>query len=170
MSAATTDPALDALLDARAVEQVVVAYFDRVDAADPEGAAALFAPDATVEIMTGKVLVGRERFAHALGRVLAQYERTSHHASNIAVEVTGDEARVVAYVYAFHRMRDTGRPWHLWARIVDRLARTAQRDGGTADPLRGWEITEHVLHGVDSDPRWDAIEDSWYRGHPGRLR
>lgn len=154
------------LLDARAIEQLFAAYFDRVDAADPEGAAALFAPQATVEIMTGKALVGRERFARALGRVLAQYERTSHHASNIVVRLDGDEARAVAYVYAYHRLRETGRPWHLWARVVDRLARTAERDG--TDPLRGWEITEHVLHGVDSDPRWEAVDDSWYRGHPGR--
>lgn len=163
----TPDVELNRLLDERAIERLFAAYFDRVDAADPDGAAALFAPDAQVEIMTGKALVGRERFGRALGRVLAQYERTSHHTSNIVVDLDGETAHAVAYVYAYHRLRETGQPWHLWARVVDRLARTAER--GEGDPLRGWEITEHVLHGVDSDPRWEAVDDAWYRGHPGRA-
>lgn len=147
------------LLDARAIERVFVDYFDRVDAADAEGAAGLFAEDATFEIMTGKTYQGRDAYARVLGRVLAQYERTSHHMSNHRSEIDGEVASAVTYVYAYHRLRETGRPWHLWARIVNKLAK---RDGR-------WEVTEHVLHGVDHDPPWPAVHDEWFRGHPGRF-
>jgi ketosteroid isomerase-like protein len=148
------------LLDAWEIERIWTHYFDRVDADDAAGAVRDFAPDVRVEIMTGKVYEGRDAYARALDRVLAQYERTSHHASNFDIEFQDrNNATMTAYVYAFHRLRETGEPWHLWARIVDRLER---RNG------LGWVVTEHVLHGVDSDPRWGKIDDSWYRGHPGR--
>jgi hypothetical protein len=92
--------------------------------------------------------------------VLAQYDRTSHHLSNVRIDLDGDRAEVVAYVYAFHRLvEDPDRLWHLWARMVDTLVRTED----------GWLITDHVLYGVDSDPDWEKVSRDWYRGHPGRL-
>jgi len=153
------DPELAALIDARAIEQVWVRYFDRVDADDALGAVADFAADVRVEIMTGRTYEGRDDYARALDRVLAQYEVTSHHVSNFVIHRPGpDTAHLTAWVYAYHRLRETGRPWHLYARIVDRLER---RDGE-------WVVVEHVLHGVDSTPRWRRVDDDWYRGHPGR--
>ena len=149
--------ALEELVELRALEQVLIAYFDRVDARDAEGAAALFTEDTRCEIMTGKVLEGRERFARALGRVLAQYRRTSHHLTNVRGSVQGDEGETFAYVYAFHRMEETGEPWHLWVRIVDRFVRTPD----------GWRIAEHRLLGIDSVPPRADIPDEWYAGHPG---
>ncbi len=150
--------ALSELVDARAIEQVLVSYFDRIDANDPVGASELFAPDVEVEIMTGKRYQGRERFARAVGRVLDLYERTSHHLTNVRTSIDGDSAESVAYVYAYHRMADTGEPWHLWARIRDRFER---REGS-------WVVVEHVLLGVDSVPHRDDIPRDWYAGHPGR--
>jgi len=147
------------LADLRAIEQVLVRYFDRVDADDAAGAAELFASDARVEIMTGKVYEGRDAFGRALDRVLAQYAVTSHHVSNFDVEVEGDTARSTAYVYAYHRLRETGAPWHLFGRIVDVLER---------QPGGNWLIVDHILHGVDSTPRWEKVDADWYRGHPGR--
>jgi uncharacterized protein (TIGR02246 family) len=151
--------ALRELLDAREIEQVFVRYFDRVDANDPEGASMCFAPDVEFEIMTGKRKSGRERFARSLGRVLDLYERTSHHVGNISAKIDGDSADVLAYVYAYHRMRNTGEPWHLWARMHDQFGRI---DGQ-------WMITEHVLLGLDAVPNRPDIPREWYPGHPGRL-
>ena len=152
------ESALSELIDARAIEQMLVAYFDRIDANDPVGASEFFAPDVEVEIMTGKRYQGRERFARAVGRVLDQYERTSHHLTNVSTSIRGDTAQALAYVYAYHRMAATGEPWHLWARIRDRFER---RDGR-------WVVVEHVLLGVDSVPHRDDIPADWYAGHPGR--
>lgn len=142
----------------REVEQVFVTYFDRVDAKDPEGAAAVFAEDARIDIMTGRVVEGRDAYARTLAAVLGQYGRTSHHVSNFQVTVDGDRAQLMAHVDAVHRMKSDGRIWQLWARIVDVLER---RDGE-------WTVVEHTLHGVDSEPPWDAIPDDWYPGHPDR--
>lgn len=159
-SAAPTDAdALRQLLDAQAIEQVWLRYFDRVDADDAMGAVADFADDAHIEIMTGRQVAGREAYARLLDAVLAQYASTSHHASNFVIEyIDDDTVTMQAYVYAYHRLRETGEPWHLWARIVDRMRRTPD----------GWQVVEHILHGVDSHPRWGKIDDTWYRGHPGR--
>lgn len=150
---------LERLADAHAIEQVFVRYFDRVDANDPEGASLQFAPDVEFEIMIGKRRTGRDAFARSLGRVLDQYERTSHHLSNVSTEIDGDEAHGLAYVYAYHRMHNTGEPWHLWARMRDRFRRI---DGQ-------WLITEHVLWGLDAVPMRPDIPRAWYPGHPGRL-
>jgi 4-carboxymuconolactone decarboxylase len=148
------------LEDRHAIEQLFVRYFDRVDANDPEGASMQFAKDLEFEIMIGKRKHGRERFARSLARVLARYERTSHHVSNIRTEFDGpDDAHGLAYVYAYHRMRDTGEPWHLWARMQDRYKRVDGR----------WLISEHVLLGLDAVPMRDDIPGDWYPGHPGRL-
>lgn len=147
------------LLDQRAIEQVFVTYFDRVDAKDPAGAAAVFAEDAEFEIMTGQPVVGSAKYARLLRAVLDQYERTTHQVTNFRITVEGDRARSVAYVDAVHRMKKDGRIWELWARIVDELER---RDGV-------WVVTEHTLYGVDSEPAWDQIPVEWYQGHPGRL-
>jgi ketosteroid isomerase-like protein len=147
------------LVDERAVERALSEYFDRIDANDPVGASRFFAEDVEVEIMTGKRYSGRDRFARAVGRVLDGYQLTSHHLSNTCVDVDGDTAFSLAYVYAFHRLTEGGPPWHLWARIEDRWVRTPE----------GWLVTEHVLRGLDSQPDRDVIDPAWYVPHRGRL-
>jgi hypothetical protein len=154
-----SDDALQELLDYRAIEQVFVTYFDRIDANDPVGASMCFAQDVEFEIMTGKTKTGRERFARSVGRVLDAYERTSHHVGNVKTELHGDTADVTAYVYAYHRLKINGEPWHLWARMVDKMARIDGR----------WQITEHMLRGLDAVPDRPEIPRDWYPGHPGHL-
>lgn len=153
------DPSVQRVVDAYEIEQVFVRYFDRVDANDPEGASMQFAEDVEFEIMIGDRRKGRDRFARGLGRVLNAYACTSHHLSNVRCDVDGDRADVLAYVYAYHRMRATGEPWHLWARMHDQFER---RDDG-------WIITEHVLRGIDAVPHRPDLPREWYAGHPGHL-
>jgi uncharacterized protein (TIGR02246 family) len=150
---------LQELLDIREIEQVFVTYFDRIDANDPDGASQCFAEDVTFEIMIGKTKQGRERFARSVGRVLDAYDRTSHHVGNIRIDLHGDTADVVAYVYAYHRLKVNDEPWHLWARMVDKFGRIDGR----------WQITEHMLVGLDATPDRPEIPREWYPGHPGRL-
>lgn len=152
-------PSLDELIATRAIEQAFVHYFERIDANDPEGAVEVMLPEVEFEIMIGKRKQGRDRFARSVGRVLDQYERTSHHVGNLTVRVEGESADVLAYVYAYHRMRNTGEPWHLWARMHDRFQKVGER----------WMIAEHVLIGLDAVPNRPDIPRDWYPGHPGRI-
>ena len=145
------------LLDAKAIERIMVEYFDRIDALDPFGVTDLFAEDATADLMTGKVYEGRDRITRALAKILLQYRHTSHHISNHRSTITGDTATAQTYIYAFHRFPDDS-IWHLWARHVDELAKI---DGE-------WKLTSRVLVPIDSTPPWDLIDDDWYRSHPGR--
>jgi alkylhydroperoxidase/carboxymuconolactone decarboxylase family protein YurZ/ketosteroid isomerase-like protein len=143
--------------DLIAIERVLRYYFDRIDAQDSTGAVEHFAEHAKAYIMTGKYLEGRDRIGRALGRVIAQYEVTSHHVTNVRVDRTGDDEAVVwSHVYAYHRMAHTGRPWHLWVQLYDRFERIDGR----------WYIAEHALNGVDSIPPRPDIPADWYSGHP----
>lgn len=153
----TLERDLQRLIDTRAIEGVMIEYFDRVDALDPFGAVATFADDATADLMTGKVYRGRTPIGRAPARILLQYRHTSHHISNHRSRIDGDTASALTHIYAFHRFRD-GRIWHLWARHVDRLSRIDGR----------WLLTDRVLVAIDADPPWDAVDESRFREHPGR--
>lgn len=149
---------LQELADAREIEGLMIAYFDAVDALDPFRAVEIFTDDIEGDFMTGHPYVGKRAVARALGKILLQYERTSHHITNHRATIDGDRATALTYIYAFHRMRDSDATWHLWARHVDELVR---QDGR-------WRVAKRVLSAVDSVPRWDRIDDAWYYGHPQR--
>ena len=150
---------LQTLLDERAVERLFHHYFERIDANDPQGASRYMTEDVAFEIMIGERRQGRDRFARGVGRVLDGYSATSHHVTNLLVELDGDEGTAVMYVYAFHRMSGTGEPWHLWARVRDRVRR---EDGE-------WRISEHLVQGMDAVPMRPDIPRGWYTPHHGRL-
>lgn len=149
---------LQMLLDEREIWRLMVEYFDAVDALDPERAVQIFSDDVTGDFMTGRVYQGRKSIERALGKILLQYEQTSHHITNHRVEISGDKATACTWIYAFHRMVDSNDVWHLWARHVDEL----KRNNGA------WEVSNRVLAAIDSEPRWDAIKPDWYYGHPDR--
>ena len=146
------------LLDEREIWRLMVEYFDAVDALDPRRAVQIFSADVTGDFMTGRVYQGRESIERALGKILLQYEQTSHHITNHRVEISGDQATACTWIYAFHRMVNSDDVWHLWARHVDELERV--------DGL--WKVSKRVLAAIDSEPRWDVIKSDWYYGHPGR--
>ena len=150
---------LQRLLDERAVERLFHRYFERIDANDPEGASEFMTADVEFEIMIGERRSGRDRFARGVGRVLDGYTATSHHVTNLLVDLDGDEGTAVMYVYAYHRMANTGEPWYLWARVRDRVRREGEE----------WLISEHLVHGMDAVPMRPDIPRDWYTPHAGRL-
>jgi uncharacterized protein (TIGR02246 family) len=151
------DRAIQELLDLRAIEQLMIHYADRIDANDPEGAAACFAEDGI-----GKYwgeFRGRKEIAARLGKILKRFSTTSHHLSNVSIQLDGDRATAMSYVYAFHRMADTNDPMHYWGRWVDRLVRLEE----------GWRFAEREVVGIGSIEPDDAGRDREQPGHPGRL-
>ena len=151
------DGALQELLDLRAIEQLMVRYADRIDANDPEGAAACFAEDGVGKYW-GECR-GRKEIAARLARILDTFAATSHHLSNVNIRLDGDRATAMSYVYAFHRMAETNDPMHYWGRWVDRLIRTDE----------GWLFAEREVVGVGSiAPEHAQPAISIHPGHPGR--
>ena len=152
------EKAIKELLDLRAIEQLMVRYADRIDANDPEGAAACFAEDGIGRYWG--ISRGRREIADRLAKILDLFSTTSHHLSNVRIQLAGDRATAMSYVYAFHRMADTGDPLHYWGRWVDRLVRCEE----------GWLFAEREVVGIGSVEPNDAGRDRAQPGHPGRLK
>jgi hypothetical protein len=152
------DKAIQELLDLRAIEQLMIRYADRIDADDPEGAAACFAEDGVGKYW-GEYR-GRKEIAARLSKILELFAATSHHLSNVSIQLHGDRATAMSYVYAFHRMAGTNDPMHYWGRWVDRLIRVKE----------GWLFAEREVVGVGSIEPNDAGRDRAQPGHPGRYK
>jgi uncharacterized protein (TIGR02246 family) len=107
------------------VARVLNAYCYAVDALDVEAAVALFAEDCTFDWGHGRVARGHDGIRELLGS-LTRWEATSHHLSNVVVEHDGpDAARAFSYVYAWHRVAETGYVEQLWGQYHDALVRGA---------------------------------------------
>jgi uncharacterized protein (TIGR02246 family) len=151
------DDVLAEQVEARAVEQLMIRYIDRVDANDPVGAAACFAEDG-VGIYWGEYR-GRDAIAERLGAILDGFVHTSHHLSNVAPVFDGDRATSQAYVYAFHRRAGTNDFLHYWGRWVDELVKV---DGA-------WLFARREVVGLGSYTAGDGEKDRPFPGHPGRI-
>ena len=152
------DNYIQELLDFRAIEQLMVRYAHCIDANDPEGAAACFTEDGIGKYWG--VSKGRKEIAARLAKILDLFSATSHHLSNINIQLDGDQATAMSYVYAYHRMAETNEPMHYWGRWVDRLVRV---DGG-------WLLAEREVVGIGSIEPDGAHRDRPQPGHPGRLK
>ena len=149
--------ALRELLDARAIEQLMVRYIDRIDANDPVGSAECFAPDG-VGVYWGEYR-GRAALAARLAGILDAFAHTSHHLSNVQPVIDDDRATSQAYVYAFHRYKGTNDVMHYWGRWVDELVRVDGR----------WLFARREVVGVGGYVASDRDKDREFPGHPGRL-
>ena len=136
-----------------AARTLLYTYADRIDAADFDAVGALFRPDASYDFM-GRVRNGRDAIVARLRRALSEFDRTSHHVSNVLVRLDGDAVLVSAGVYAYH-VRDSGPAWHVWGRYRQRLIPEGQT----------LAIAEMQLAGIDASPRDPGQRDLFAR-HP----
>jgi hypothetical protein len=151
------DDRLLELIEARAIEQLMIRYIDRIDANDPLGAAACFTEDG-VGVYWGEYR-GRTAIADRLAGILDAFAHTSHHLSNVAPVISGDRATAQAYVYAFHRRSGTNDFLHYWGRWVDELTKV---DGQ-------WLFARREVVGIGSYTAADGEKDRVFPGHPGRI-
>ena len=92
--------------------------------------AGLFTEDAVFSTSTGQrgTATGRSAIEARLGVLLATFEATSHHVSNVVFAFDGpDTADVETYLFAWHRFRGDRPDGYLWARYVDRVVRDGDR-------------------------------------------
>ncbi|WP_135211859.1 nuclear transport factor 2 family protein [Vitreimonas flagellata] len=77
----------------------------------------LFTDD--VEFEEGGVAKGKPHVRNKVRKLLAMFQRLSHHLSNVRVTRTGPEtAKASAYIYAWHHLND-GRVMEIWGRYLD---------------------------------------------------
>ena len=88
------DETIRELLDLRAIEQLMVRYADRIDANDPEGAAACFAQDG-IGNYWGK-FQGRNEITARLSKILDRFSATSHHLTNVNIRLDGNRATAMS--------------------------------------------------------------------------
>lgn len=156
------DPALQELLDHRAIAQLSIDYMRALDRLDGELLRSVYHPDATDDrgFFAGS---GAEFCDFALG-VLASH-KTNHHMigqQNIAIE--GDVAFGEVYFNAYHRIESADenggeeKDFVVIGRYVDRYER---RDGT-------WKIAHRSEL---NDSCWTVpASDNWLRETPSALR
>lgn len=103
-------------------------YCRHFDANEPERVAALFAEGATIDYgpELPSVTGGPAEIEAAIAPGLRdRFAATSHHVSNVEVELEGpDAARSVSYLYAWHRYADGAPESELWGRYRHTFRRT----------------------------------------------
>jgi len=152
-----TDLQLQELYDHHAIKKLMVRYIDRIDANDPAGAAACFAEDG-IGVYWGHYQ-GRAAITERLTGILDTFNTTSHHLTNVIIDIDGDSATGLAYVYAFHRYADTLDPMHYWGRWVDEIKRVNGE----------WLFAHREVVGVGQIMEGDPPPAEPFPGHPGRL-
>ena len=149
------DSTLAQMAEKFAITELMSRYCDRIDAKDPAGAAACFTEGGVGDYWGEET--GRAAITARLTGILARFQATSHHLTNVLIELNGERASAMSYVYAFHRKAADSSAMHVWGRWVDRLEKV---DGQ-------WLFAHRRVALVGSENRDGGDFD--HPGHPGRL-
>lgn len=129
----------------RAIAQTLHAYCRCVDEGRVEDFVALYAEDGAHDDGRRR-RTGRAEIRQLIEGVLARYDATSHHLSNVEITLLSEsQARAHSYIYAWHRK--AGAPdLEVWGRYQDTLILQ-----------HSWLIAERRLfvaglRGLDADP------------------
>ena len=155
MSGAAHDP-MQVLLDEAEIRRVLYRYVRGIDRHDPELVRSCYHHDA--DDNHGNFSGTRDEFVAWAAEDTAQYAFTSHHLTNIIIEVCGDAALVETYPITANgadTAAGTGKDFMGGARYIDRFEK---RDGS-------WLIAErHVV--TDWMEKWAPHRDRLARFGP----
>ena len=130
------DDAVQLLADRLAVADVVVRYFELVDAKAWDRMDEVFTEDTTARWTPDSVIEGRANVVGAMRHMSGSDEIvTYHHVANMTPVVDGDTAEVTAHVRAMHSGVGprVGKFYESLATQPTQLVRTSE----------GWRITHH---------------------------
>ncbi|KRF00980.1 hypothetical protein ASG88_11315 [Nocardioides sp. Soil777] len=116
--------------DRYAINDLITAYAQAIDDKRAEDVSALFAPECVFRVFKGDKgeARGRAGVSVLVERVLSTFTATSHHVSNVRIDLTGpDSARATTYLHAWHRFVEDRPDGLLWARYEDELVRHEDR-------------------------------------------
>jgi ketosteroid isomerase-like protein len=145
--------------DERAIGRVLYDYCDFVDANRPDDVVALFTPDAVFDFGFGRTFTGPAELRQLFGG-LGRYSATSHHLTNVVIDVAGDRAGARSRVLAVHLMADDGAPLVLGGRYEDELARVGERWALARRTLRAaveFDAADLTRPAAGAAPRWGPI-------------
>ena len=137
----------------RLITETLMAYCEHVDRNDPATLVSrVFAADGAFELGSNRAVVGRENLGLMFARTLCVFTATSHHLSNVRIELDGDDqARSHAHIYAWHQTLDRRRV-DIWGRYHDELRLDDE----------GWRVTRRHLSMAGTDgwlnPPFEVIE------------
>jgi hypothetical protein len=135
----STDEVTQSVVDRLAVQDVVVRYFELVDAKDWDGMDEVFTEDTTARWTPTVLMEGRASIVGALQHMIGTDEIvTYHHVASMTPRVDGDRAEVTARARAMHYGVGprTGKFYESLGVQPTQLVRTPQ----------GWRITHHDWH------------------------
>jgi len=119
------ESSIQRLLLSEEIRQLLFEYAFRLDMNHVKELAELFTEDCVVIYGPGFGAEGREAYARTLDGVGSYFEATSHHVSNIVIDLKSEtEATVRSVVYAWHRYRRDQPDSHLWGQYHDEVVRT----------------------------------------------
>lgn len=95
-------------------------YCDHIDRRDVDNVVDLFTEDGTYDFGFGRLYTGRLALGQ-LFRRLEVYRATSHHVSNVHLEISGRRAAARSALYAFHVRRADDSEVHVWGQYIDQL-------------------------------------------------
>lgn len=139
--------AINALLDERAIEQLLVRYSAVIDAKDFAALRDIFTPDAQIDYESAGGASGNlEEIITWLGQALEPFSLVQHMVSNFVIQIDGDRAKSSCYFHNPMGMpREDGKTHVFWCggRYRDELVRTPE----------GWRIAARIndtlyMHGA----------------------
>jgi ketosteroid isomerase-like protein len=125
----------DDLSALREIEDVLADYCFAVDEGNARGVVALFADAAELDVGNGVVIKGLPALQEFFHRRLARYSASSHHISNVRVQLDADRSVARSYVYSKIWPIDSTEAGELWGRYTDALVSTSQ----------GWRIERRQI-------------------------
>lgn len=133
------------------IERLLFAYCDLVDRAHVDELAELFTDDAVIDYGYRRLIAGRDQIRALFHDRLGRYRGTSHHASNVTIELVDDSSGTAASaVYAWHRLPN-GDTAEVWGRYDDEVV----RDGSS------WRLARRTIRAAG----WQGFETP--EGLPG---
>ena len=158
-----SDAEIRALLDKKAIEEVLVSYCRGADRGDADLIAAAYHEDA-IEDHGGTFLGSAKDYVAMLRRILPTAPRMTHSITNMMIELHGDEAVSECYILTFSRRESETASFDslTMARLVDRFERRQGR-WAIAHRRLAWEWNHEM-----------PLNETWGRGgiapDPSRLR
>ena len=135
--------------DRQAITDGLHHYCFWVDRNRPDRQVEIFADDCRVFFRQDRPIGGRAAVEKVLVAGLEKYAATHHHLSNIRIDLSGDNAAVTSYVYAWHRHVDPAEPdFHLYGEYHDTWQRTTE----------GWRCAERSLLSAGAFPPRDDLD------------